>query len=218
MRSVLFTGGAGAVGSELVPDLARDHRCVVIVREGSKIPSALTDVSNVTLIEGDLSSAAAADDVIRRSIEKVGPLFGVVQLVGGFAMGKIEETSEESWRLMLELNVTTAFFVFRALIPHLRQNGEGRLIAMSSIASTQNNPALAAYTVGKSALNTMVSLAAEDLKGSGVTANLLMPGSMKTAVAPANDPSLLPISEIAASVRYLLSDDAKHVNGAQIRF
>src|ERR1700739_2514383 len=81
-----------------------------------------------------------------------------------------------------DLNLTSAFYVLRAAIPHLRKSGSGRIVAVGSLAAVEPHAGLGAYVTFKSALVSLVRTVALENKDAGVTANVVLPGTMDTPV------------------------------------
>lgn len=163
--------------------------------------------------ELDVTNEASA----RAFFEAQRDLYALVHLVGGWSGGRVEATSLEQWQRMLALNVTSAFVTMREASRVLKR--PGRIIAISSTASIDITPGSAAYTVAKSALNTLVAVLAADLRGTGITVNALAPNGIATKAmleGGADAATLVTPAAIAEAVRYLLSDDAATVTGTII--
>jgi NAD(P)-dependent dehydrogenase (short-subunit alcohol dehydrogenase family) len=143
-------------------------------------------------------------------------------LLGGFAGGKsVVETDDVTWQQMQDLNLTSAFYVFRAVIPHLRKSGSGRIVAIGSLAAIEPHAGLGAYVTFKSALVSLVRTVALENKDAGLTANVVLPGTMDT---PANRKTMpgadfskwvKPV-EVADLVLWLTEEPAKNVTGTAI--
>jgi NAD(P)-dependent dehydrogenase (short-subunit alcohol dehydrogenase family) len=121
----------------------------------------------------------------------------------------------------MTLNLRAAFLVARATLPALLRSPVGRLIAVGSRAGITPSPGIGAYAVSKAALHALVQTIAEEVQGTGTTANAVVPGIIDT---PANrvDMSSADFSKwvkpeaIAELIIYLASDEGAAVNGALI--
>lgn len=180
MKTLIVTGGTGGLGHVVVERLQRDYRCLLLTREQAD----LSDAEQVT-------RAVAAID---------GPLYGLVHLVGGFAAGDDAQT----WTSMVALNLTPLVNVARAIVPRLREAGEGRVVAISSIATLTKAAGFSAYTTSKAAVNAFIEALGVELEGSGVTANALLPDTLTDALRP----------RVAETIVFLLSDAGASVSGA----
>jgi len=198
MQKVAVTGGTGGLGSAVVERLSRDYDVVVLDR------TRLDDITN----EASVTKAFSA----------FGEHYALVHLVGGWTGGKVAETSLETWERMLALNLTGAFLAIRESLKHLTR--PGRIVAISSIASVSPfTPGSAAYTVTKSALNTLMETIAAEYRGTGITANALLPDAMATPamLRETKDPStLVPLEHVAETIAFLLSEAAANTTGALI--
>jgi NAD(P)-dependent dehydrogenase (short-subunit alcohol dehydrogenase family) len=196
MKKVAITGGTGGLGTAVVERLSRTYEVVVLDR------SRLDDVTNETSV--------------RKAFAGLGEHYALVHLVGGWTGGKVAETSLETWSRMLDLNLTGAFLAIRESLAHLTR--PGRIVAVSSIASLSPAPGSAAYTVAKSALNTLIETVAAEHRGTGLTANAVLPDAMATpAMLRETDASkLVPVERVAETIAFLLSEEATNVTGALI--
>lgn len=169
-------------------------------------------------MEANLLQAADCDRVAKDA----SPVDGLVHLVGGFGGGQpVAETSDEIWTKMLDLNLRSAYSIFRAVLPQMVKAGKGRIAAVGSRAALEPMANFAAYSVSKAALVTLVKTVALEVKEAGVTVNAILPSVIDTpanrAAMSSADPSKWVTPEsIAGLLIWLLSDAARHVNGAAI--
>jgi NAD(P)-dependent dehydrogenase (short-subunit alcohol dehydrogenase family) len=122
---------------------------------------------------------------------------------------------------MFEVNVRSAFLVFRAALPAMRARGSGRLLAVGSRSGAQPSPGAIAYAVSKAALHALVTNLAAELHDTAITVNAVLPGTIDTAAnraaMPRADQSKWVTPEsIAATLVWLVSDAAADVSGALI--
>jgi NAD(P)-dependent dehydrogenase (short-subunit alcohol dehydrogenase family) len=190
MKTLLVTGGTGGLGTQVVERLSKDYRCVLLTRE---------DLTNP-----------------KNAIEKAGPFYGLVHLVGGFAFGAVGETTSETWAQMIESNLTVAFNIIHEALGKIDR--PGRIVAISSIASIEKSKGIAAYVVSKSALNTLIEVTAKEVAGTGITANALLPDTLDTPASRQAMPKArrVPLDHVADSIAFLLSEAADNINGALI--
>jgi NAD(P)-dependent dehydrogenase (short-subunit alcohol dehydrogenase family) len=146
----------------------------------------------------------------------------LVHVVGGFAGGKsVAETDDSTWEQMRDLNLTSAFYVLRATIPHLRKSGSGRIVAIGSLAAAEPHPGLGAYVTFKAALVSLVRTVALENKDAGLTANVVLPGTMDTpanrkAMPDADFSKWLQPADVADLIVWLADERAAHITGTSI--
>jgi NAD(P)-dependent dehydrogenase (short-subunit alcohol dehydrogenase family) len=152
-------------------------------------------------------------------VKQAGRIDTLIHVLGGFAGGKsIAETDDATWQQMQDLNLSSAFYVLRAAIPHLRKSSAGRIVAIGSLAATEPHAGLGAYVTFKSALVSLVKTVALENRDAGVTANVILPDTMDTPGnrrdMPKADPSKWVATQDVAELALWLADDrAAHITG-----
>src|SRR5260221_4353586 len=219
-RVVLITGAKGGLGSFVTQRFLATGATVVgasrsISREDLPLP-------NFFALPVDFTKAAAVNSAIGSVVDRHRRLDVLVHVVGAFAGGKsVAETDDATWEQMRDLNLTSAFYVLRAAIPHLRKSGNGRIIGIGSLTAVEPHAGLGAYVTFKSALATLVRTVALENKDARLTANLILPGTMDTPAnrkaMPAADPSKWVQPGAVADLALLLAEDrAAQVTGTVI--
>lgn len=165
---------------------------------------------------GAAQAAAAA------VIEKFGRAEILLHFVGGWIGGKpVVEVAPEEVSEMLQQHVWTTLYLTQAFVPHLVTNHWGRVIVISSPNAAMPPANGAPYAIGKAAQEALMLTLAEELKDSGVTANVIRVRTIDVKHerdrerTPKNASWTTP-EEIAATILYLCSDEAQVVNGARI--
>ncbi|HEX6292347.1 MAG TPA: SDR family NAD(P)-dependent oxidoreductase [Herpetosiphonaceae bacterium] len=220
-RSLLITGGTGGLGHAVVRRLLDEYTCFVLYLSRDSwqaLTQAIGETDRLHGLEADLADDAAVREVVDLVRKQWGPLYGLVHLAGGFEMGAVQDTSLEAWNKLLTLNLTSAFTTIQAVLPQLRERGEGRIITIGSAAVAARPGGIAAYTVSKAGLNVLTEIVANELKDTRITANILLPGSLDTpAMREFMDSSqLVSLDRIADTIAFLLSDAAASITGASI--
>jgi len=220
-RTVLITGGTGGLGPTIVKRLLNDgYRCVVMYRTEDKWQQLQQEVEHDLLhgVEADMREEDAVQAAVAQARDLGNGLYALVHLAGGFDGGTVEDTSIETWTTMLHANLTSAFIVARAALPHLKANGAGRIITIGSSEVPKRPAGLAAYTVSKAGLAVLTEVLANELKSTKVTANILLTGSLGTPPMrqSVDDNKLVSLDRVAATIAFLLSDEAASITGASI--
>lgn len=216
-KIVVITGGSGALGQVVVPACIDAGARVIVVDRHSRV----TEAQGVRVMTADITNEADTRHLVEAILEKVGRIDALINLVGGFAMGRIVETDLSLWQRMLTMNLTAAFLLSKAVLPHMLQQRTGRIVHVAARAAVEPFPGAAAYVVSKAGLAALIRALALELAGSGVTVNGLLPTTIDTPAnrksMPDADPSkwVNPRS-IADMLSFLVSDEASQTNGALI--
>jgi len=122
---------------------------------------------------------------------------------------------------MFDMNVTSAFHMLRAVIPGMRKAGSGRIIAIGSRAAEDPGPGVGAYSASKAALVSLIRTVALENKDAGITANVILPGTIDTpanrkAMPGADTTQWVQPASIASLIVWLAGDAGKDVTGAAI--
>ncbi len=207
-KTLIVTGGTGGLGTTVVARLAREYRCVLLSRHPAGDEA----------IQADLSNEASVREALTRAVEQFGAPYGLVHMAGGYAGGPVSGTSSDTWQNMIGLNLTSGFLVIRETLAHMRRDQPGRIVAISSEASITKLASSAAYTISKSALNTLIEVTAAELRKTPITANALLPGTLDTAASRKEMPDArrVPLDRVAETIAFLLSESASSITGALI--
>jgi NAD(P)-dependent dehydrogenase (short-subunit alcohol dehydrogenase family) len=219
-KIVLVTGANGGLGSYVTQALLDAGATVVGVSR--KIQQSDFSGSSFVALPAEISTAAGAKNAIDILISRFGKLDIVVHTVGGFAGGQsIAETDDATFQRMIDMNLNSAFYLLRATIPHLRKSGSGRIVAIASRAAVDPGPGVGAYSASKAALVSLTRTIALENKDAGVTANVILPGTMDT---PANRKAMpnsdfskwVQPTNVASLITWLVGDTGKDMTGAVI--
>ena len=216
-KGVLVTGGTGGLGGAVTRAFVEAGYPVATTYTDPEKWESLGDLREKVLgVEADLLDARAAEEAARRAAEELGGLHALVNLVGGFAMGPLARTSEETWDRMMDLNVKSAFLATRAALGHMPDGG--RIVNVGTAAVTNKAPGLAAYVASKGGLMTLTQSLAEELKARRITANAVLPTVLDTpanrrAMPNADRSSWLLPEEVAEVILFLVSEGGGIVTG-----
>jgi len=219
-RVVLVTGANGGLGA-YVTQAFLDAGATVIgtsrrIRQSDFISPSFT------ALPAEISSREGAQALVDQVVARFGKLDVLAHTVGGFAGGQsIADTDDDTFQRMFDLNLNSLFHILRATIPALQQTGNGRIIAIGSRAALEPGAGVGAYSASKAAMVSLIRTVALENKDSGLTANVILPGTMDT---PANRKSMpnadfskwVQPSTVASLITWLASDAGKDVNGAVI--
>lgn len=216
-RVVLIAGGSGALGHTVSPVCAEAGARVISVDRHP--PTAA--IPGLSAMQADVTDEADVRRLVAEVIRETGRIDALVNLVGGFAMGRVEETEASLWGRMLTMNLTAAFLLSKAVLPGMVARGDGRIVHVAARAAVEPFPGAAAYIVAKSGLIALIRTLSLEQAGSGVTVNGILPTTIDTAANRASMPnadtsSWVKPESIAQLMVFLISQEAGHVNGALI--
>jgi NAD(P)-dependent dehydrogenase (short-subunit alcohol dehydrogenase family) len=219
-RVVLITGANGGLGMAVTEAFLRMRDKVIgasLHIESNAFPNP-----NFRALGVDFTDRQKVHDALERLLAEFGRLDVLIHLLGGFAGGpSIATTDDDTWKHMQDLNLTAAFYVFRETIPHLRKSKQGRIVAIGSLTAEEPHANLGAYVTFKSALSTLVQTVALENADAGVTANVILPGTMDTpgnrkAMPNADFSTWLNPKRVADLVVWLTDDRAGQITGTAI--
>ncbi|MEM7095045.1 MAG: mycofactocin-coupled SDR family oxidoreductase [Actinomycetota bacterium] len=250
MAVAIVTGAARGIGAAIADALhARGDQLVLVDRCGDdeRLDYALATEEELRTVAGrcggaevvigDVGLIATNASAVERAVERFGSLDIAIASAGVMA-GTVPawEVADPAWDVMFDTNTRGPLQLARAAIPAMLKRPaprSGRFVAISSAAALKATPSLAAYAASKAAVLSFVRSMAADLRGTGVTANIVQPGSTDTpllersakvydldasaefAVHHLTDTLLRP-DEVAAAVAWLCSPDASGMTGAVV--
>jgi len=217
---VLITGAKGGLGTHVTRAFLAAGATVV----GTSRAIADSDFADphFTAIPADLTDAQAARKLADGVVGRFQKIDALVHVMGGFAGGKsIAETDDSTWDKMMSVNLRSGVNILRAVIPHMRRAGRGRIVAIGSRQAVEPAPYLSAYNASKAALVSLVRTAALENKDLDITANVILPSTMNTEANRNADPKADPSKwvqpeRVAAVTVFLVSDSGAQINAAAI--
>ncbi len=218
-RTVVVTGGTGALGSIVTARLMRaGASCHVPVR-GTVSVAATGQADRLHLVPGiDLTDEAAVD----RFYAALPDLWASVHLAGGFAMAPVEATGRADFLRMIEMNALTAFLAARAAARVMQRTGAGgRIVNVAARPGLdpRKGAGMAAYATSKAAVAAITLALAEELKAARILVNAIAPSTIDTPAnreaMPRADPAKWLTAEAAAeAVLQLVSPANMEISGA----
>ena len=221
MRTVIITGGTGALGRAVVRVFldAGDRVVVPWIAKGERDEvEQLWEADRVTLIEADIAEVSGAARVAN-GLESIDVL---VNTAGGFAGGSpVDETDLEVWDDMFRINVRTAVAMTQAVLSRMRGQGRGVILNVASRAAFDQPPGLSAYNAAKAAVAVLTRTLQKEVADLEIRVNAVVPTTIDTPAnrqaMPDADFALWTAPERIASVLlWLASDAAASVRGGLI--
>ena len=226
-KTIVITGGTGGLGTALVRRLiSEDCRLAItylIPEEAERFEKEIdVDENRLLLLRVDTTNAEAVNTLMKGVADRWGNIHAVCSLVGGWAGGRdVEETDDVRFERMLDLNLRSAFYTVRAAIPYLKETGWGRIVLVGSRGAVDFPTGQAAFNIAKAGVAALARSAAQELDGTGVTANVLIPSVIDTPTTRESLPYADYVNwptpdEIAAVAHFLLSEESGVMNGAEV--
>ena len=243
-RPVISTGVSRGIGRVIAMELAKAGYRLIICARGKEIADVGAECvklgAKVETMVLDVTSKDAGAKLRDKALSGFGPPWGLVNNAGMAESAPLPKTDDEMFQRHMDLNVLAPFRLMRAIIPRMAERGSGRIINMCSTAALAGYPYVSAYAASKHALLGITRSAAREFAQKGITVNAICPGyvrteqfkavieniAQKTQLAPEEaEAKLRELSpqnrifdqiEVAHAVKYLLSEEARGVNGQAI--
>jgi 3-oxoacyl-[acyl-carrier protein] reductase len=178
----LVTGSTAGIGLETARLLAAEGaRVVVNGRDADRVEQARADVGAALGVACDLSEPAAAERLVAETAAALGPVECLVNNVGEAYQVGFEDVTDEQWDAMWQLNVMSYVRCIRAVLPAMKEAGEGTIVNVSSTAGKRPSTGMPNYSVTKAAVLSLSRLVADLYAKHGVRCNAVAPGPTATA-------------------------------------
>jgi 3-oxoacyl-[acyl-carrier protein] reductase len=234
-KVVLITGGARGIGRAVALDLASRGWSVAIcyrtsANEAAEVIEALRqkDVDALAL-QSDVSNPAAATNLVQQVNRKWGRIDALINGAGPYHRVSLLKETNDGWHSMFDNNLHPVFYLAQAVIPIMRERKWGRIVCFSMANAEQliAQPQLTAHYISKVGLLALARSYARLIAPDGITMNCVSPGFIDSGSAPKEElermVKLIPagyvgsVDDAVSAVRFLLSDEARYVNGANIQ-
>ncbi|SNS25706.1 NAD(P)-dependent dehydrogenase, short-chain alcohol dehydrogenase family [Sphingomonas laterariae] len=228
-RVAIVTGAASGIGRATAQRLAREGARLILAdlnRDGLATVQAETGGDIFAFDAGDAQSCR---DLVAQAVANAGRIDILANIAGIMDWGPMADFDDDRWERMLRINLSGAWHMCRAAMPHLVQT-KGVIVNMSSAAGLVGIPYTTAYCAAKAGVVALTKSLAVEFAAAGVRVNAICPTGVKTAMHGAvalpdgvdmdlvmrNSPKLGDLcdpEDIAAAVAFLASDDARKITG-----
>ena len=234
-RVALITGGARGIGKGIALDLASQHWKIAFCyrtseADAQKTALAITEQGGQALaIRCDVSDPAAANDLVVQVEQHWGRIDVLINGAGPYHRINLFEETTEGWNEMFDGNLHPIFYLAKAVAPGMKARKRGHIINFSMANADQmiSQPDVTAHYIAKAGVLILTRTLAKLLAPHGITVNAVSPGFIDSGSAPPEElagiTKRIPagyigtIDDTVAAVRYLLSEEARYVNGANIQ-
>ncbi|MFD1037239.1 SDR family NAD(P)-dependent oxidoreductase [Virgibacillus byunsanensis] len=233
-KTIVVAGAGGGMGKEIVRLLLADKANVVGCDINVEGLSEFQTEGNFLALQGDLLDEAVVKDMFDQANTTFGGINGLVNAAGiAQRATPIEEVSLKAWHKIMNLNMTMAFLTCREAVRYMKENKAGSIVNIGSVSTTRPRPGLQSYVASKGAIESFSKALALELAPDKINVNILHPGpcdtsmleqfakeganidEVKDSVFKQSVPlgELLTPIDIANSVKFLLSNEAKMITG-----
>ncbi|TDB94423.1 SDR family oxidoreductase [Actinomadura sp. 7K534] len=224
-RTVVVTGAARGVGRAVGEHFHNAGATVYLVDSDAAAVRAAEDETGATGLVADVSDTAQVTGVMDRVVAAAGRIDVLVNNAGILRDGVLWKLSDDDYEAVMAVHAGGTFRFTRAAVPHLRRQGGGRIINVTSYTGLRGNPGQSNYAMAKAGIIGFTKTAAKELARFGITVNAISPNARTrmTASIPADTLARLTAeipmgrfadpAEIAGAVAFLASEEASYITG-----
>lgn len=225
-RVVVVTGGTGYLGTDVCKAfLEGGDRVVAVYLFDREVPYFKRTLGprakDVALLRGDVSKAGEMDRIVKEVVRRFKRIDVLVNTVGGYMAGTVEETSPEEFDRAVALNLRPVFLACKAVAPLMRKAKRGKIVNVSSEAALVGDETSFLYSSTKAGVNRLTESLARELQPRNVQVNSVMPRVLDTpanreAMPDADRSTWVRTEQVARVIRWLASEEASVITGAAI--
>jgi meso-butanediol dehydrogenase/(S,S)-butanediol dehydrogenase/diacetyl reductase len=184
-KVALVTGGNRGIGRGIALTLAGEGADVAVAaRDLTKSQEVAQEIKKLgrraIAIKADIAKWDQVQTMVKQTMDELGKIDISVHVAGVISVAPVEELEEEAWDLVMDVNVKGTFLCCKAVIPHMKQQGGGKIINMGSIGGKTGFPTLAHYNASKFAVIGFTHALALELAKDNITVNAICPGIVRT--------------------------------------
>ena len=240
-KVAIVTGGGGAIGREISKLLAMEGAKVVVadlnVAEADKVVNEIKTLGTKALaIDLDITKIDKAEQLAKATLDNFGQIDILVNVVGGSAgpfiktkLGFFAQSNRERWEEIVNLNLLGTFNCTRAVINHMIERRNGKIVSISSTSGVIGMQKAAEYSAAKAGIIGFTKALAKEVGPYGINVNCISPGVVGTPRVLEMAKELIPEwtkgiklgrlakpEEIASVVFFLVSDESSYITGQNI--
>jgi NAD(P)-dependent dehydrogenase (short-subunit alcohol dehydrogenase family) len=182
MRVWLITGASSGFGRAIADAALERGDAVVATARRTEALSDLEGVERARVASLDVTDAGQREAVIADALERFGRIDVLVNNAGRTQVGAVEETTDEELRALFDLHFFAPAALTRAVLPHMRRQGGGAIVQMSSVGGQVTAPGFGAYCATKFALEGLTQTLRDEVAGFGIHTLIVEPGAFRTGL------------------------------------
>lgn len=229
-RVALVTGGTRGIGAEISIALKeKGYRVAATYSGNHSAAEAFNKANDISVFCWDVSNSKACDEGVSHVQDALGPIEILVNNAGITRDRAFRKMSDDDWHTVMNTNLSSVFYMCRAVIESMRAAGFGRIINISSINGQRGRYGQANYSAAKAGIYGLTKALAMEYARRGITVNAIAPGHIDTDIVRSSSPELIeslvaeiPIGrlgtpqDIARCVTFLASEDAEFITGSTL--
>ena len=207
-KVAIVTGATQGIGNAIAKGLAAEGARIVIA-DLSRAEEAAQEFDDGLGLTVDVADEAQVEGMARETVERCGSIDILVNNAGLYASLKMRPFTEipvDEWRQVMDVNVLSMILTTRAVVPHMRDNDEGRVVNISSGTPFRGVPFLLHYVTSKGAIVALTRALAKELGRDDILVNCVAPGFTMTDGVRENPEVIEALRDVSISARTLQRD------------
>jgi NAD(P)-dependent dehydrogenase (short-subunit alcohol dehydrogenase family) len=181
-RVWMITGTSSGFGRAIAEAVVERGDRVVATARRVEALADLAEHERVHVVALDVTDPAGREAAVGEAIERFGRIDVLVNNAGRTQVGAVEETTDEELRFLFELHFFAPAALTRAVLPHMRRQGSGAIVQMSSVGGQVTAPGFGAYCATKFALEGLTETLRDEVAGFGIHTLIVEPGAFRTGL------------------------------------
>jgi NAD(P)-dependent dehydrogenase (short-subunit alcohol dehydrogenase family) len=233
-RVAFITGAGSGINRGTARLLAADgYKIAAVDLNGDAAKVAATELTEIGAealgLQADVADRASVRAAVADTVKRFGRVDVLVSGAGFVQNAPFLELEESAWDRMIDVHLKGAFNTSQAVLPHMKAEGFGRIVCISSMAAINGTVNHSHYAAAKAGVLGFVRALAKDIGPWGITINAVVPGAVDTPLVAGISPERFKrlsdtpvgrvgkVEDIAYAIRYLVSEEAGYVTGAHLR-
>jgi NAD(P)-dependent dehydrogenase (short-subunit alcohol dehydrogenase family) len=220
----MITGAAGNLGRAVARSfLAERARLVLVDLRRASLEDAFGPENDQQLfVPTNLLEQEQVTRAAKAALDRFGRIDVLCNLAGGFRMGEaVHETADKNWDFLFDVNGRTLLHAARAVVPHMLEQGGGKIVNVGAFSAQKGLGRMGAYTAAKGTVVRLTEAMAAELREKNINVNCVLPTIIDTpenraAMPEADSSRWVAPEDLASAIAFLASDGARAIHGAAL--